>query len=116
MGGNFTYESDCCGESFTITEHGAGTGYFEVSTEPCFSGMHTIYASDVKVNEVNVFKCIRDSSGQCIRAALAQKGDEPIFLDWGSSSSSSGSDEGHFLESVGETMQSGQRVRYSRKY
>ncbi|KAI0094290.1 hypothetical protein BDY19DRAFT_912112 [Irpex rosettiformis] len=78
--------------------------------------MHTIYASDIKFNGVNVFKCVKDVSGRCLREVLAQKDDEPVFQDWRSSSSSSGSDEGHFLESVGETMQRVHRVRYSRRY
>lgn len=119
MGGNYTYESDCCGESFTINEHGTGTGCFEMvgmGAEPCFVGEHTIYPSDVSFNNVNVFTCVKDGSGRCMREVLVQR-EEPVFLDWGSGSSSSGSEEGHFLESFGENVQSVRKTKHSsRRY
>lgn len=119
MGGNFTYPSDCCGESATVTELGIGTGHFELSgagAEPCFAGLHTIYASDVKYNAVNMFKCLNDSTGTCLRRALVQEEVEPVFLSWGSSKDSdSVSDEGRFLESKGSKIRSIHRVRQRRQ-
>ena len=109
MSGDFTYASECCGESATITELGAGTGYFEMSSagaEPCFVRKHTVYSSDVKYNDVNIFKCLRDERGRCLRRVLEEtkREDEPVFVDWGSSESASGEEgEGHSIECVGES-------------
>lgn len=119
MGGDFTYASDCCGESATITELGAGTGNFEMSAavaEPCLVGKHTIYTSDVKYNDINVVRCVRDEMGRCTKEVLAQREAEPVFLDWGSSGSSSGSEEGHSIESHGSSDQSVRgRTKYVRR-
>jgi hypothetical protein len=119
MGGNLTYPSDCCGETATVTELGIGTGHFELSgagAEPCFAGMHTIYASDVKYNAVNMFQCIKDSTGACLRQVSLQEEVEPVFrvLEWGGNKGvDSGSDEGYLLESNGSKNKSTHRVRYN---
>ncbi|KAI0347663.1 hypothetical protein BDW22DRAFT_1349703 [Trametopsis cervina] len=117
MGGDFTYVSDCCGESATIRELGMGTGNFEVSSiEPCFVGTHAIYGFDVKYNDVNVVKCIKDSMGRCRREVLPQQDGEPLFLkiEEGSSSTSSISEDGHSVESEGSVGQRIEKVKRRR--
>lgn len=114
MGGNFTYASECCGESATVTEFGAGTGNFMMDDlATCLVSKHTVHASDVKYNDVNIFKCVRDGSGRCLREVLVQT-NEPLFLDW-SEGSSTGPDKCS-MESKGLELQSKQSIqRYARR-
>lgn len=46
--------------------------------KPCFVGKHATHVSDVAYNGVNVFKCVQDGGGRCMREV---KEAVPTLLD-----------------------------------